>query len=337
MRFKTMMFVIAVLCMTFSVAIAKTPEKSAPYRVPGQDVPVRAYFEGFEGAFPPVGWTHTITNPSNTWIQDPSAFEGNYAARVMWQAGFPQNEGLHFSHLIDSSINEDHLIFASMGSISWCTSADLTVHINGVQVWDFCSSASASWVWEQFDIDLSAYDGTTVDISFIYAGDDGADCHLDAVEIAEGYTPPEPPVNNTCAGVIDIQAQGLVTWDVDLTLATNDFTTGTPSCTGYSANGLDVVYSIDLIAGETFTASQQGGHDSAIYLLADCYDMETCVVGADATLSGEVESITWVCDVDGTYYLVIDGYSGGGLTTVWIDNPIATEGATWGSVKSLYR
>jgi len=337
MSFKTLMFVIAVLCLTFSVAVAKTPEKSATYRVPGRDVSAKAYFEGFEGVFPPVGWTQTVTNPSFTWVQDENAFEGNYGARVPWQAGSPQNEGLHFSYFIDSSINEDHLVFATMGSISWCTNANLTVEINAVEVWDFCSSASASFVWEQFDIDLSAYDGTTVDISFIYAGDDGADQHLDAVEITEGYTPPEPPVNNTCDGVIDVQAQSLAIWDVDLTFATNDFTTGDPSCTGYTANGQDVVYSIYLMEGETFTASQQGEHDSSIYLLSDCYDMESCVVGADDTFSGDVETITWVCDVAGTYYLVIDGYSGGSMTTVWIDNPIGTEGATWGAVKSMYR
>ena len=345
MRFKAMLLILAALALAATPVLAKTPPKSLDYRTETQTVVARAYMEGFEGAFPPAGWTQTITNPTYTWVQDTSAYEGFYGARVPWQAATGnQNERLGFNYFIDSGIDEDHLIFATMGSPYWAVNANFRVEVNGTVVWDFLlDGAGGTFEWEVADVDLSGYDGQNVYIEFIYGdpGDDGADHHLDAVMIDEGAPPPPPPPeNDDCTGVIDLQAQGETMFAVDLCLATDVFSPGEypTSCTGYGATGADVVYSIYLTAGETFTASQQGSHDSAIYVVTDCYDpVNTCVAGADATLSGDVETVTFVAPSDGVYYLIIDGYSGCSLTTVWVDAPVATDDVTFGAVKNLYR
>ena len=344
MRFKTTLLILAMVLMAAAPALAaKTPPKSLDYRLPPVAVNARAYMEGFEGVFPPAGWTLTTTNPSYTWYQDvEGVYEGYYDARVPWQAGNPQDETLSFNYFIDSSANEDHLLFATMGNPYWAANANFTVRVDGTEVFNFYNEATEYYVWELFDVDLSAYDGTNVLIEFNYAGDNGADQYLDAVQITEGYTPPPPPPNNDCSGVINLQDQGETMFQVDLCAVgvTNNFSPGVypTSCTGYSAAGNDVVYSIYLTAGQTFTASQQGAHDSSIYVVTDCYDPEnTCVAGADATFTGDVETVSFTAPSTGVYYLIIDGYSGCSLTTVWIDNPIATDDMSFGAVKNLYK
>jgi hypothetical protein len=345
MRFKVLIILLAAVCMAAGPALAKTPPKSCDYATPKYTPSARAYFEGFEGgSFPPAGWTQTVTNAGYTWQQDcvmGSAYEGLCQAYIPWQAGVPQYEVLSFSHAISTMAGEDHLTFATMGSNYWCTYADLTVAINGTQVWSFCASTTtASFTWEVFDIDLSAYDGQTVAIDFIYAGDDGADHHLDAVQVTEEYVPPPPPPGEDCSDPISIEEQGLMQWTVDLCEYEDDLGPGEypTSCTGYTAAGSDAVYSIYLLAGETFYASEEGPHDMALYLVTDCYSPETtCVVGSDNCCSGATESISYLATASGTYYLIVDGYSGCGLVTVTIEGVIPTEDVSWGALKSSYR
>jgi len=58
-------------------------------------------------------------------------------------------------------------------------------------------------------------------------------------------------------------------------------------------------------------ATEDGGHDMAMYLVRDCYDtVNTCVAGSDNCCSGAQEIVSWTADVAGTYfYLIVDGYS----------------------------
>jgi hypothetical protein len=158
--------------------------------------------------------------------------------------------------------------------------------------------------------------------------------------IVEGEPPPPPPSNPTCETAIDIIAQGLTTWEIDTCQGVDDYSPGAygNTCTGYSAAGEDIVYSVYLLTGETLTVTVTQTSDGSIYLVTDCSDPETyCVAGADATLSGDPESFSYTATADDTYYLIIDNYSGCGTGTVVIDSPISTKSATWGSVKGLYR
>jgi hypothetical protein len=330
------------------VALAKTPPKE--WALGGDNAPasqLAGYFEGFEGAFPPTGWTQVITNPSYTWMRDvdglyPDPYEGSVAAYIPWQAGNPQYEVLKFDYKI--AAGEDHLNFATMGSPYWAPNATLTVEIDGVEVWSFLTAGTLTFVYEIFDIDLSAYTGQTVEIAFIYSGDDGADHYLDAVGVNAGYVPPPPPPNDVCSGAIGIP-YGAFSIDGTTDFANDDYDpyddVNYTSCTGYSAAGGDVVYCIQLIQGESFevTMSTGGLWDDSIYLITDCDDpVNSCVIGDDAYPDGS--GFVYTADATGTYYLIVDAYSGGGnfnISGVNGGGPSGVEASTWGGVKALYK
>lgn len=348
MRRRSLPLAVLVVLAILSLAVAAIAADKVPPRTnDGRNVyrteAVRAYVEGFEGTFPPAGWTHTITNPAYTWIQDfATPYEGAAAAYVPWQDVIPQDEALSFVHTIDSAANEDHLIFATEGSVYWATNANFTVEVDGVEVYNFLNEFTAgNWIWDTVDVDLSAYDGQTVTIAFIYAGNDGADHYFDAVSIDEGAPPPPPPpANDLCENAIDLQAQGLNEFVVDLCLAADDYSALSGGCTGYSSAGKDLVYKIYLDLGETFSASMQGTHDAALWLVTDCADaVNTCVVGADETVSEGYETITYAAAAAGWYYMIVDGYGTDSCstTTVNISAPVSNEDASWSDVKSMYR
>jgi hypothetical protein len=155
-------------------------------------------------------------------------------------------------------------------------------------------------------------------------------------------TPPPPPaVNDVCTGAIDIQAQGLSSWTVNLTNAGtyyNDYNLVTPSCTGYSTPGPDAIYRIDLVAGETLTVDENGACDVALWIATDCGNLiGSCVAGADATTTGS-EIVNFTAATAGTYYVVVDAYSAAGCpVTVTVNAPVSTESETFGALKAMFR
>jgi hypothetical protein len=148
---------------------------------------------------------------------------------------------------------------------------------------------------------------------------------------AEGFT---PMPNDTCDGAIDLTTMPTV-FEVDLCEFSNDYSPESGGCTGYTANGADAVYMIDLVAGNNLFVSIDGSADLALYLVTDCSDVNgSCVIGDD---SGNPEEINYTAEADGTYYLMVDAYSGCGLVTVTLELPVATESQSWTDVKGLYR
>ena len=312
---------------------------------------VRAMFEGFEGGVVPATWTAGVQNAARTWgvsnATTTGSLEGDYCAFVGYDLSVPQNETISFDQAVSVAGNEYVLTFWMAGSRddSWSLNAAETVEVNGMTVFDFDTATNSDFVWEKFSIDLSAYDGQTVTITFRYAGVDG-DLHvLDAVMVDDGtgYDPPPPPPapeNDVCSGAIDLQDQSLTTFEVDLCEYTNQASPGEygASCTGWSANGPEAFYKIALGVGDNFTVCEAPVSDYidlAIYLFTDCGDpVSSCVAGDD---SGNPECFTFTAATAGTYYLAIDSYSGCGLVTVTIDSPVSDEPMDWGSVKSMYR
>ena len=154
-------------------------------------------------------------------------------------------------------------------------------------------------------------------------------------------TPPPPAANDLCTGAIDIQAQGLASWGVNLTNAGtyyNDYNLVSPSCTGYTTAGPDALYKIDLALGETLTVDENGTCDLAVWIATDCGNLiGTCVAGADETTTGS-EIVTYTAAAAGTYYVVIDAYNATGCpVTVTVNAPVATEASSFGSLKAQYR
>jgi hypothetical protein len=160
--------------------------------------------------------------------------------------------------------------------------------------------------------------------------------------------PPDPPENDTCGGAeqfgyyIERCTSGTLSGTTEV--AINDYSTEYGGCTGWSANGRDVVYYLDLEAGDTahFIYTQLSA-DTSFYLITDCSDPNgSCVAGADGTYFAEPEEFTYVVTETGRYYLILDAYSTdtGGQWTMTYDitcpEPTPTQDTTWGQIKSMY-
>ena len=97
---------------------------------------------------------------------------------------------------------------------------------------------------------------------------------------------------------------------------TSNYSPASSSCTGYSANGFEAVYSIDVPAGQSVDITYDAGTDNALYVVTACpdYDATTCVVGADDNFSAPYQESVTLTNSGGstaTYYVVADNFSTG--------------------------
>jgi hypothetical protein len=161
-------------------------------------------------------------------------------------------------------------------------------------------------------------------------GDYSGGCYMASI-VCE--VPPPPPENDTCAGAeengyfIERCTAGMLEGD---TTEYNADYSPTNGCTGYTqAAGPDAIYYMDLEEGDIcdFTYTDVEYYDQSLYILTDCSDMNSCVVGAD----DPEEILGWVVPSTGRYYLVLDGYgstSAGPWTLDYIiDCPVPPIGA----------
>jgi hypothetical protein len=342
MKKLTIAFLAVVLAVSFAgLAAAKDEIPPRQLRGPaGFAAEVyRDYFEGFEGVFPPDGWTHTITLPGNTWFQSTSVFEGSYAAQVLWQDIAIQHEVLSFDHTIDVAGGEYWLNFATMGSLVWAENANFTVEVNGTQVYDFFNEFTAgSWVWDVVSIDLSAWDMQPVTISFIYSGLDGADHHLDAVVINDGPPPPPPPFS-FCDLVQDVDGTGFFsgnTCDGINSFSESPFHS-------WTFQGLEHYYGVFMPAGSSFTINLEHTVDSAIWLVDGCVEPFTTLAVVDDVWPEGFETLSYTNTGGDTYvFLVIDSFGTGTCGDYTFEftsagGAVATEMESLSGVKSLFR
>ncbi len=359
------MVVLLLVALAASGVVAKDQQRTDGQtfgmmnRLHGPAFGPRAYFEGFEVAVPPSGWA-AITNSDETWQQlaiDGGSLEGDFAAYIRWSETISQDESISFMQTVDVAGDEYVLSFWMAGDreTEWADDAVETVEINGIVVFDWDSTAGGGghYVFEKYFVDLSLYDGQTVEIAFRYVGFNANSHYLDAVMVDDGTgydppPPPPPPANNLCENAIDLREQGLAVFEIDLCPATDDYTAGEMgnACTGYPSEGRDVVYKIHLLQGDPFIVSMQGSHDASLWVATNCIDPTgTCVIGSDDTIGDGYEHIPpdgdpeWVIPADGWYYLFVDGFDSGScsLVTITIDAPMSNADLDWGSVKSIYR
>ncbi len=136
----------------------------------------------------------------------------------------------------------------------------------------------------------------------------------------DGWTELSPTGNCTAAGSADPLVTGNYYGTTD-GLA-NDLDLGDENeWTGYQTRGADAVLPIAVTTGQTVTvhARLMGGLDISIYLMGDCNTISTTTIlaAADDVESNAFEDISWVSTVDGTVYLVLDGWdedAGGDFT-----------------------
>ncbi len=148
------------------------------------------------------------------------------------------------------------------------------------------------------------------------------------------------PENDTCETALPLPMG--TTFMTTTCGATNDYNAGgTEGCTGYSSNGLDIVYSVELIENQELTVTVATSYDNAIYLVSDCGDVfASCVAGSDSDVSNHVETLVFdTAMAPGTYYLIIDGFSSTpcGDTEITVGGVVPAETTSWDNVKSMYR
>jgi len=90
-------------------------------------------------------------------------------------------------------------------------------------------------------------------------------------------------------------------------------------CTTYHSRGNDVVYSIDLTAGQTLNLSAETEADTSLFVLDACPPVaDSCVAGVD---SGDPEELAFTAETAGTYFIIVDTYttarSGGSYSLTW--------------------
>ena len=122
----------------------------------------------------------------------------------------------------------------------------------------------------------------------------------------------QPPPNDTCHTPSTISRCTAGTLLGTTYLAHGDYDPGEPwpSCTGSHAYGPDVVYQMQLYAGDVvdliFTPWRT---DGAIYIVTDCANVaRSCVAGADNNLYAQPEYLHYVAPTAGDYFVIIDGY-----------------------------
>lgn len=153
---------------------------------------------------------------------------------------------------------------------------------------------------------------------------------------------PAGPPNDICANAIELPC-GAVNLSGSTAGAQNNYNPGAAGCTGYTAAGLDVVYMITAYNGQGINLTYTSSADASFYIVTDCGDpVASCIAGADDTVSGQAETLSFNFPASGTYYLVLDSYGTGsfGNWTLTGTNQCGATGAThgtWGKLKTMYR
>ena len=119
-----------------------------------------------------------------------------------------------------------------------------------------------------------------------------------------------PPPNDRCDGALQLYC-GPFSLSGSTELAQNDyFLPDTPaSCTGFASNGPDVVYRMDVSAGDSLWCDYRTTADASGYIVTDCADvLNSCVYGSDKSVTNETEHLRYKFTSRGTYYLILDSY-----------------------------
>ncbi|MCC7143899.1 MAG: PPC domain-containing protein [Candidatus Eisenbacteria bacterium] len=136
--------------------------------------------------------------------------------------------------------------------------------------------------------------------------------------------PTPPPPNDTCGGALPLEPCSSGNLTGDNTFAIHDYGSTSLPCTGFTAAGKDVVYSVALSAGDTFDVTYTAVADGSVYLITNCADpVGSCVIGADDTLAGQPETWSFVAAASGTYYLILDSFGTNTGSTWTLDYAIS--------------
>jgi hypothetical protein len=118
--------------------------------------------------------------------------------------------------------------------------------------------------------------------------------------------------NDLCAGAIPIEC-GAINLSGTTANACPNYSPGDEGCTRFAANGRDVVYKVNAVAGDSLYLDYvQSAADASIYIVTDCSNPAgSCVAGEDSTLVGGHETLSYEFTSSGTFYVILDSFSPG--------------------------
>jgi len=108
--------------------------------------------------------------------------------------------------------------------------------------------------------------------------------------------------------------------DGNTCVGTSIFADGDTNCTGWAAAEREILFSLEVLDGETITVTMtptgEGYIDASLYLLVECDDFgrEGCLAGSDVSYGDGPETVTYLNDTGGEQlvYVVADAYEGCG-------------------------
>lgn len=158
------------------------------------------------------------------------------------------------------------------------------------------------------------------------AGDDpGVTPDAEPVDAPTGPDAP-PPIGYACAQAPSFPDNDRCSSAIDLTPAAatpagalvygdtagyaDDLEPSSSYTGGFSLNGADAVYRVQLTAGQTLTATlttDSAAFDASLYVLHGC-DSDAFVAGSSGTSGPGTESLAYTAATSTTYYVIVDSY-----------------------------
>jgi hypothetical protein len=151
------------------------------------------YSQGFEGNFPPSGWTLQQTNPDNTWFKadgtfngDYGGWEGDYQMGVMYSAHISSEEDM-ITPLVDlTTADSTEVSFACWGNYHFTSYSTASLNVSTdfgdkgtdaswTRVWTYPGTCPTTVPnqWCAQTVDLSDYDGQQIWLDWKYKGRNG--------------------------------------------------------------------------------------------------------------------------------------------------------------------
>ena len=171
------------------------------------------YFsESFEGVFPTEGWTFEEVEGSGTWQQSPYngfgyaasfAYEGEYFVYFNDYSFTTGTVGAMVSPVIDLTESVSPILYFQYwdGPYSGSDFVDVQVSQPDGSFTTIFSTPTATVGWEEQQVDLSAYVGTSVSVRFVGTSVYGSsNPSIDDIIVSE---PPSYPIANVSTGVIN--------------------------------------------------------------------------------------------------------------------------------------
>jgi hypothetical protein len=166
-----------------------------------------------------------------------------------------------------------------------------------------------------WDDDCSESDQMCIDFSCQIPGClEDSDCDND--HVCQDYDCIQRPAGDLCSSAIPIDTNNLPFSAENIVIDgfRNQIEFAAQDCTPLGTPGKDVLYQIDLSAGQLLSVALTSDFDAAITIVSDCSvqaaPAETCLAGKDVSFNGYEEAFYQAAQ-DQTVYIVVDSYAPG--------------------------